>query len=88
MKAFAFGVALAALTAAAAGAAEIRHYTMQASEDDHPGREYTVHGVRVVEGQPRWAIQRRSVMDDILAQPNDNSVTTIIGPRFLPRWRD
>lgn len=88
MKAFAFGTAMVVLAAAAAGAAEIRQYTMQAPDDDHPGREYVVHGVRVVEGQPRWNIQRRSVMDDILARPNDNSVTTIIGPRLYPHWRD
>ena len=68
--------------AAAAGAAEIRQYGMQAAPyGDHPGREYVVNDVRVVEGQPRWTSQNRAVMDDILAEPEDRSVTTIINTR-------
>ncbi len=79
MRMLALAAALAALAATPAGAAEIRHYSVQAGADgDHPGREYVVHGVRVVEGQPRWSTQRRSVMDDILAQPDNRSVTTIV----------
>ena len=79
MRMLALAAALATLAAIPAGAAEIRHYGVQGGADgDHPGREYVAHGVRVVEGQPRWSTQRRSVMDNILARPDDRSVTTIV----------
>lgn len=56
--------AVLAACAAPALAAEANDYLMKAPDGDHPGREYVVHGVRVVEGQPRWAVQGRQVVDE------------------------
>ena len=59
-------------------AAEANDYLMKAPEGDHPGREYVVHGVRVVEGQPRWAVQNRQVVDERFLVPDIATTTNVI----------
>ena len=76
MKALILGAALAAC-AAPALAAEANDYLMKAPDGDHPGREYVVHGVRVIEGQPRGAGQNRQVGDDRFLEPDTGDVTTV-----------
>ena len=87
------GAALAACEAPAL-AAEANDYLMKAPEGDHPGREYVVNGVRVVEGQPRWAVQNRQVVDDRFLAPDIGDVTTVNvrngnggGGLFIPERR-
>jgi hypothetical protein len=68
MKLILIGAALAAVSALPASAYEIRDYSMQADETSaRPGLEYVVvdrHGkkVTVVEGQPRWTTQDRTIV--------------------------
>jgi hypothetical protein len=70
--------AVFAACAAPAFAAEANDYLMKAPEGDHPGREYVVHGVRVVEGQPRWAVQNRQVVDERFIVPDISTTTNVI----------
>ena len=70
MRSILIGAALAAVSALPASAYEIREYSMRADEtSDHPGKDYVVvddkgKKVRVIEGQPRWAAQNRTIVQD------------------------
>jgi hypothetical protein len=90
MKALILGAALAAC-AAPALAGQADDYLMKAPEGDHPGRQYVSHGVRVIEGQPRWAVQNRQVVDDIFLLPDQDIVNVGVnnnvradGPGIFP----
>jgi hypothetical protein len=70
MRLILIGAALAAVSALPASAYEIRDYFMRADETSvHPGLDYVVvdrkgRKIRVIEGQPRWAEQNRTVIQE------------------------
>jgi hypothetical protein len=74
MRLILIGAALAAVSALPASAYEIRDYSMRADETSvQPGREYVVvdhkgKKIRVIEGQPRWSGQHRTIVQEDLGE--------------------
>ncbi len=70
MRLILIGAAFAAVSALPASAYEIREYAMRADETSvRPGLEYFVvdrkgKKILVIEGQPRWAEQNRTVVQE------------------------
>ena len=88
MRKILLGTACAAALAAPAAASEINDYVSHAPDTDHPGREYVANGVRVVEGQPRWSTQRRTVITGSLDTPVDRGpVLDVIDMFRTGFWR-